>query len=198
MPSSYTKGIPLLLDRWHLLSNGRAPPYIEVISGDHLPSSDPVVRRKLVFPPDSERRPIKGARVDDATSTITGDFLIVLHRKFHIPNDVVTTVLKKPDQADLPPPGYLTICETHLRAGLSFPPPTELIEISKRCRVSLSQFSYRAMSVMVGLIALFRDWGAVLTSEHLSWMDRLTSDTQGCVTFRSKWLDMRTWDPAKS
>ncbi|KAH0448314.1 hypothetical protein IEQ34_022114 [Dendrobium chrysotoxum] len=69
---------------------------------------------------------------------ITGDALIVLHKNFHIPNDVVMVVPKKSDRAGLPFPGYLTICETNL-----------------------------AISVTVGLIALFRDWGAVLTPEHL-------------------------------
>ncbi|KAH0466201.1 hypothetical protein IEQ34_006304 [Dendrobium chrysotoxum] len=54
------------------------------------------------------------------------------------------------------------------------------------------------MSVTVGLIALFRDRGAVLTPEHLSRMGRLTSDVHGRVTFRCKWLDMRTRDPAKN
>ncbi|KAH0469294.1 hypothetical protein IEQ34_002526 [Dendrobium chrysotoxum] len=54
------------------------------------------------------------------------------------------------------------------------------------------------MSVTVGLIALFRDRGAVLTPEHLSRMGRLTSDVQGRVTFRCKWLDMHTRDPAKN
>ncbi|KAH0458301.1 hypothetical protein IEQ34_013616 [Dendrobium chrysotoxum] len=79
-------------------------------------------------------------------------------------------VPKRSDWAGLPPPGYLTVCETSLRAGLRFPPPAELVELLKRCRVSLSQFSYRVMSVTVGLIALFRDHGAVLTPEHLSRM----------------------------
>ncbi|KAH0453349.1 hypothetical protein IEQ34_017673 [Dendrobium chrysotoxum] len=168
--SCYTGGIPLPLDRWHPLSYGRAPPYTEAISGDHLPSNDPVVRRKPAAPPNAERRPNKGARVDDAASTITGDALIILHKNFHIPNDVVTMVPQRSDRAGLPPPGYFTVNETSLRAGLRFPPPAELVEISKRCGVSLSQFSYRAMSVTVGLILLFRDRGAVLTPKHLSWM----------------------------
>ncbi|KAH0453054.1 hypothetical protein IEQ34_017378 [Dendrobium chrysotoxum] len=51
-----------------------------------------------------------------------------------------------------------------MRAGLRFPPPAELIEISKKCEVILSKFSHRAMSVMVGLITLAfflvrNDWG---------------------------------------
>ncbi|KAH0463421.1 hypothetical protein IEQ34_008003 [Dendrobium chrysotoxum] len=106
------------------------------------------IRRNPAVMPDGERRPIKGARADDAASTITGDSLIVLHKKFHFLKDVVTMVLKS------------------LREALRFPLPAELIEISKRCGVSLSQFSYRAMS--------------------------------GSLTFRSKWLDIRTQDPAKS
>ncbi|KAH0449918.1 hypothetical protein IEQ34_020610 [Dendrobium chrysotoxum] len=123
---------------------------------------------------------------------------MLLHKNFHIPNDVVTTVPKRSDWASLPPPGFLTVSETSLRAGLHFSHPAELVEILRRCGVCLSQFSYRAMSVTVGPIALFRDQGAVLTLEHLSWMGRLTSDMQGRVTFRCKWLDMRTRDPAKS
>ncbi|KAH0453869.1 hypothetical protein IEQ34_018193 [Dendrobium chrysotoxum] len=81
---------------------------------------------------------------------------MLLHKNFHIPNDVVTTILKRSDWTSLPPPGYLTVNETSLRAELHFPPPVELVEILKRCGVCLSQFSYRAMSVTVGLIALFQ------------------------------------------
>ncbi|KAH0468210.1 hypothetical protein IEQ34_003243 [Dendrobium chrysotoxum] len=168
------------------------------MSGDPIPSSDPAVGRKSVALPDGERRSTKGAKVDDVASTITGDLLMLLHKNFHIPNDVVTTVPKMSDQASLPPPGYLTVSETSLRAGLRFPPSTELVEILRRYGVCLSQFSYRAMSVTMGLIALFRDRGTVLTPEHLSRMGRLTSDMQGRVTFRCKWLDMHTWDPAKN
>ncbi|KAH0463163.1 hypothetical protein IEQ34_007745 [Dendrobium chrysotoxum] len=107
-------------------------------------------------------------------------------------------VPKRSDRASLPPPGYLTVSEASLRAGLRFPPSAELVEILRRCGVCLSQLSYRAMSVTVGLIALFRDRGAVLTPEHLSRKGRLTSDVHGRVTFRCKWLDMGTQDPAKN
>ncbi|KAH0458713.1 hypothetical protein IEQ34_011527 [Dendrobium chrysotoxum] len=95
---------------------------------------------------------------------------MLLHKNFHIPNDVVMTVSKRSDRTSLPPPGYLTVSETSLRAGLCFPPPAELVEILRRCGVCLSQFSYRAISVIMGLIALFRDRGAVLTPEYLSRM----------------------------
>ncbi|KAH0470374.1 hypothetical protein IEQ34_000097 [Dendrobium chrysotoxum] len=132
------------------------------MSSDHLPSSDLAVERKPIAPPDAEWRPNKGARVDDAASMIMGDSLIILYKKFFIPNNVVTTVLKRYDRAGLPLPKYLTICVTSLRAGFYFPPPAELIEISKICGVSLS-----VMSVMVGLTALFRDRRAVLTPKHL-------------------------------
>ncbi|KAH0451965.1 hypothetical protein IEQ34_019264 [Dendrobium chrysotoxum] len=168
------------------------------MSGNPVPSSDPTVGRKSVLLPDGERRSTEGAKVDDVASTITGDLLMLLHKNFHIPNDVVTTVPKRSDRASLPPPGYLTVSETSLQAGLRFPPSVELVEILWRCGVCLSQFSYRATSMTVGLIALFRDRGAVLTPEHLSRMGWLTSDMQGRVTFRCKWLDMRTWDPAKN
>ncbi|KAH0465379.1 hypothetical protein IEQ34_005482 [Dendrobium chrysotoxum] len=88
--------------------------------------------------------------------------------------------------------------ETNLRAWLCFPPPTELIEILRRCRVNLSQFLFRSISVTVELIALFRDRGATLTPDHLSRMGRFTSDTHGRVTFRSKWLDLHTRGPSKN
>ncbi|KAH0457993.1 hypothetical protein IEQ34_013308 [Dendrobium chrysotoxum] len=149
------------------------------MSGNPLPSSDPTIGRKSAALPNRERRSTKGAKVDDVASIITGDLLMLLHKNFHIPNDVVTTVPKRSDRANLPPPGYLTVSETSLRAGLCFPPPAELVEILKRCGVCLSQFSYRAMTVTVRLIALFKDRGAVLTPEHLSRMGLLTSDMQG-------------------
>ncbi|KAH0458655.1 hypothetical protein IEQ34_011469 [Dendrobium chrysotoxum] len=101
------------------------------------------------------------------------------------------------DRACFPPPGYVTVYEFSLRAGLRFPPSSELIDILTLCRVCLSQFSYRAMSIVMGLIVLFRDRGVVLSSECLSRMGRLFSDTQGRISFRSKWLDIRTRDPSK-
>ncbi|KAH0470661.1 hypothetical protein IEQ34_000384 [Dendrobium chrysotoxum] len=162
------------------------------MSGDHLPSRDPAIRGDLIAPYDCEWVPNKEARVNETASTVTSDFLILFCKNFHFPNDVVTIVPKRSDRASLPPSGYLTISETNLRAGLRFPPPAELIKILRRCGVNLSQFSFRAMSVTVGLIALFRNRGATLTPEHLSRMGRFTSDTHGRVTFRSKWLDLRT------
>ncbi|KAH0465518.1 hypothetical protein IEQ34_005621 [Dendrobium chrysotoxum] len=101
------------------------------------------------------------------------------------------------DRACFPPHGYVTVYEFSLRAGLRFPPSSELIDILTLCGVCLSQFSYRAMSIVMGLIVLFRDRGVVLSSECLSRMGRLFSDAQGRISFRSKWLDIRTRDPSK-
>ncbi|KAH0466516.1 hypothetical protein IEQ34_003754 [Dendrobium chrysotoxum] len=159
------------------------------MSGDRLPSRDPVIRGDPITPYDYEWGSNKEARVNEIASTVT---------KFHFSNDVVTIVPKRSDRASLPPPGYLTVSETNLRAGLRFPPHAELIKILRWCRVNLSQFSFRAMSVTVGLIVLFRDRGATLTPEHLSRMGRFTSDTHGRVIFRSKWLDLCTRDPSKN
>ncbi|KAH0459094.1 hypothetical protein IEQ34_011908 [Dendrobium chrysotoxum] len=168
------------------------------MSGDRLPPRDHAIRGDPIAPYDCEWGPNKKARVNETVLTVTSDFLILFRKNFHFPNDVVTIIPKRSDRAILPPPGYLTVSETHLRAGLRFPPPAELIEILRRCGVNLSQFSFRAMSVTVGLIALFRNRGATLTPEHLSRMGRFTSDTHGRVTFRSKWLDLRTRDPSKN
>ncbi|KAH0466882.1 hypothetical protein IEQ34_004120 [Dendrobium chrysotoxum] len=101
------------------------------------------------------------------------------------------------DRVCFPPPGYVTVYEFSLRAGLRFPPSSELIDILTIYGVCLSQFSYRAMSIVMGLIVLFRDRGVVLSSECLSRMGRLFSDAQGHISFRSKWLDIRTRDPSK-
>ncbi|KAH0456092.1 hypothetical protein IEQ34_013999 [Dendrobium chrysotoxum] len=156
------------------------------MSGDRLPSRDPAIRGDPIAPYDYEWGPNKEKRVDETASTVKSDLLILFRKNFHFLNDVVTIIPKRSDSASLPPPGYLTISKTNLQAGLHFPPPAELIEILSWCGVNLSQFSFRAMSVTVGLIALFRDRGATLTPEYLSRMRRFTSDTHGRVTFRSK------------
>ncbi|KAH0462140.1 hypothetical protein IEQ34_009715 [Dendrobium chrysotoxum] len=101
------------------------------------------------------------------------------------------------DRACFPPPGYVTVYEFSLRAGLRFPPTSELIDILTIYGVCLSQFSYRVISILMGLIILFRDRRVVLSSECLSRMGRLISDAQGHISFRSKWLDIRTRDPSK-
>ncbi|KAH0465774.1 hypothetical protein IEQ34_005877 [Dendrobium chrysotoxum] len=80
------------------------------------------------------------------------------------------------NRARFPPPGYVTVYESNLRAGLRFPPSPELIDILIICGVSLSQFSYKAMSIVMGLIVLFRDHGVILSAECLSRMGCLFSD----------------------
>ncbi|KAH0455241.1 hypothetical protein IEQ34_015273 [Dendrobium chrysotoxum] len=108
------------------------------MSGDRLPSRDPAIRGDSIAPYDCEWGPNKEARVYKIASTVTSDFLILFRKNFYFPNDVVMIVPKRSDQASLPPPGYLTVSETNLRAGLRFPPPAELIKILRRCGMSLS------------------------------------------------------------
>ncbi|KAH0452590.1 hypothetical protein IEQ34_019889 [Dendrobium chrysotoxum] len=139
----------------------------------------------------------KAPKADDVISTVTEDSFISFRKKFHFPNDLVMKVPARTDRACFPPPGYVTVYEFSLRAGLQFPPSSELIDILTICGVCLSQFSYRAMLIVMGLIVLFRDRGVVLSSECLSRMGRLFSDAQGRISFRSKWLDIRTRDPSK-
>ncbi|KAH0451693.1 hypothetical protein IEQ34_018992 [Dendrobium chrysotoxum] len=157
-----------------------------------IPSEDHLVQRSEV-----PKRVQKAPKADDVISTVTEDSFISFRKKFHFPNDLVMKVPARTDRACFPPPGYVTVYEFSLRAGLRFPPSTELIDILTLCGVCLSQFSYRAMSIVMGLIVLFRDRGVVLSSECLSRMGRLFSDAQGRVSFRSKWLDIRTRDPSK-
>ncbi|KAH0455475.1 hypothetical protein IEQ34_015507 [Dendrobium chrysotoxum] len=139
----------------------------------------------------------KAPKANDVVSTITEDSFISFRKKFHFPNDLVMKVPARTDRACFPPPGYVTVYEFSLRARLRFPPSSELIDILTICGVCLSQFSYRAMSIVMGLIVLFRDRGVVLSLECLSRMGRLFSDAQGRISFRSKWLDIRTRDPSK-
>ncbi|KAH0434260.1 hypothetical protein IEQ34_026872 [Dendrobium chrysotoxum] len=139
----------------------------------------------------------KALKADDVISTITEDSFISFRKKFHFLNDLVMKVPARTDRACFPPPGYVTVYEFSLRAGLRFPPSFELIDILTICGVCLSQFFYRAMSIVMGLIVLFRDRGVVLSSECLSRMGSLFSDAHRRISFRSKWLDIRTRDPSK-
>ncbi|KAL0921616.1 hypothetical protein M5K25_008705 [Dendrobium thyrsiflorum] len=109
---------------------------MEVMVGEDRLSGDLPARRDPVVQNDGERRLNKGVKADDAVSTITGDHLTVLRKRFHFPNDLVVTVPKRSDRACLPPPGYLAIYEANLRVGLQFPPPPELIEILVACGLS--------------------------------------------------------------
>ncbi|KAH0453413.1 hypothetical protein IEQ34_017737 [Dendrobium chrysotoxum] len=104
------------------------------------------------------------------SSRISAGFVdsTLTRKKFHLSNDLVMKVPQKYDQDYSPPLGYLTISEFSLRAGLQFPSPLELIDISVTCRIT------------VGLIVFFRDRGVVLTL------------VQGLITFISKWLAIRT------
>ncbi|KAH0466046.1 hypothetical protein IEQ34_006149 [Dendrobium chrysotoxum] len=157
-----------------------------------IPSEDRPAQRSEV-----PKRTQKAPKADDVISTVTEDSCISFRKKFHFPNDLVMKVPARTDRACFPPPRYVTVYEFSLRAGLRFPPSSELIYILMICGVCLSQFSYRAMSIVMGLIVLFRDHGVVLSSECLSRMGRLFSDAQGHISFRSKWLDIRTRDLSK-
>ncbi|KAH0453197.1 hypothetical protein IEQ34_017521 [Dendrobium chrysotoxum] len=156
------------------------------------PSGDRPAQRSEV-----PKRTQKAPKADNVISTVAKDSFISFRKKFHFPNDLVMKVPARTDRACFPPPGYVTVYEFSLRAGLRFPPSSELIDILTICGVCLSQLSYRAMSIVMGLIVLFRDRGVVLSSECLSRMGRLFSDAQGRISFRSKWLDIRTRDPSK-
>ncbi|KAH0465871.1 hypothetical protein IEQ34_005974 [Dendrobium chrysotoxum] len=162
------------------------------LASSKVPSEDRPAQRSEV-----PKRAQKAPKADDVISTVTEDSFFSFRKKFHFPNDLVMKVPARTDRACFPPPGYVTVYEFSLRAGLRFPPSSELIDILTLCGVCLSQFSYRAMSIVMGLIVLFRDCGVVLSSECLSRMGRLFSDAQGRISFRSKWLDIRTRDPSK-
>ncbi|KAH0452817.1 hypothetical protein IEQ34_017141 [Dendrobium chrysotoxum] len=156
------------------------------------PSEDRLAQRSEI-----SKRIQKAPKANNVISTITEDSFISFRKKFHFPNDLVMKVPARFDLACFPPPGYVTVYEFSLRAGLRFPPASELIDILTICGVCLFQFFYRVMSIVMGLIVLFRDRGVVLSSECLSRMGRLFSDAQGCISFRFKWLDIRTRDPLK-
>ncbi|KAH0452302.1 hypothetical protein IEQ34_019601 [Dendrobium chrysotoxum] len=138
------------------------------------PSEDRPVQRSEV-----SKRIQKAPKADDVISTITEDSFISFRKKFHFPNDLVMKVPARSDHACFHPRGYVTVYEFSLRAGLRFPPASELIDIVTICGVYLSQFFYRVMSIVMGLISLFRDREVVLSSECLSRMGCLFSDAQG-------------------
>ncbi|KAH0457897.1 hypothetical protein IEQ34_013212 [Dendrobium chrysotoxum] len=135
------------------------------------PSEDRPAQRSKVL-----KRTQKAPKTDDVISTITEDSFISFRKKIHFPNDFVMKVSVRSDRVCFPPPGYVTVYEFSLRAGLRFPSSSELIDILTICGVCLSQFFYRAMSIVMGLIVLFRDRRVVLSSECLSRMGRLFSD----------------------
>ncbi|KAH0449225.1 hypothetical protein IEQ34_023025 [Dendrobium chrysotoxum] len=137
--------------------------------------------------------------IDDISSTITSDGLIIFRKEFLLTNDLVMVVPKEPDRARYPPSGFITVYEMALRAGLRFPLAPELIKIFRACGVPLAQFLCRIIMIIVGLTAFYRERGVKLTVDHLSKMCRLTSDFQGRVVCRgNKWLDFSTRDPFKN
>ncbi|KAH0467519.1 hypothetical protein IEQ34_004757 [Dendrobium chrysotoxum] len=148
---------------------------------------------------DGDRRKSHGV-VDDVASTITSDGLAVIRKKFHIINEVLIIAPKSSDRVHVPPPRFIDVYEMTLHAGLRFPPAPELLEIFKACGVSLPQFLYRAITIMVGLAVFFRERGVTLTMEYLSKMCKFTSDTHGRVFCQNnkKWLDFSTRDSSKN
>ncbi|KAH0470602.1 hypothetical protein IEQ34_000325 [Dendrobium chrysotoxum] len=73
----------------------------------------------------------------------------VAKEEISLPNDLVMKVPKKSNRACCPPTEFLTVYEFSLQAGLRFPPPPELIDISATCGVNLSQFFCRVMSIII-------------------------------------------------
>ncbi|KAH0448744.1 hypothetical protein IEQ34_022544 [Dendrobium chrysotoxum] len=105
--------------------------------GDHASSKNssedrPAQRSEV------SKRIQKGPKADNVISTITEDSFISFRKKFHFPNDLVMKVPVRSDRACFPPPGYVTVYEFSLRAGLRFPPASELIDILTICGVCLS------------------------------------------------------------
>ncbi|KAL0927627.1 hypothetical protein M5K25_001818 [Dendrobium thyrsiflorum] len=96
-------------------------------SSKNLPEDRPAHRFE------GSKKIYKKLKTDDAISTITEDSFILFRKKFHFPNDVVMKVPARSDRARFPPPGYVTVYELSLRAGLRLPPAPELIDILTIC-----------------------------------------------------------------
>ncbi|KAH0459069.1 hypothetical protein IEQ34_011883 [Dendrobium chrysotoxum] len=83
--------------------------------GENPSSRDPTIKGDPATPNDGERKPNKGARVDEVVSTVTIDSLIILYKKFHFSNDLIVTIPKRSDRACLPQGTWLStrpICES--------------------------------------------------------------------------------------
>ncbi|KAI0497110.1 hypothetical protein KFK09_023438 [Dendrobium nobile] len=136
--------------------------------GDHTSTRNPPTKEhRHIAQSEGSKKTHKAPKTDNVISTITDDSFISFRKKIHFPNDLVMKVPTRSDHAHFPPLRYVTVYEFNLRAELQFPPSPELIDILTVCGVSLSQFSYRAISIVMGLIVLFRDYGVVLSSECL-------------------------------
>ncbi|KAH0468374.1 hypothetical protein IEQ34_003407 [Dendrobium chrysotoxum] len=167
--------------------------------GDPTSTKNPSAKGdRFVARREGVKKTYKATKTDDVVSTVTGDALLAFRKKYYFSNDMVVKVPARSDRACSPPPRFVIVYEFSLRAGLRFPPSPELSDILTICGMSVAQLSYRAMSIIMGLIVLFRDRGAVLSPDCLARMGRLIGDTQGRISFRSKWLDIRTRDPSKS
>ncbi|KAH0463917.1 hypothetical protein IEQ34_006703 [Dendrobium chrysotoxum] len=154
--------------------------------GDHVSSKNPSEDRPGQRSEVSKRIQ-KAPKVDDVIFTITEESFISFRKKFDFSNDLVMKVPAISGRACFPPPGYVTVYEFSLRAGLRFP-PSELIDILTIYGSHVDRDGPDR--------TFYRPWSGT-SSECLSRMGRLFSDAQGCISFRSKWLDIRTRDPSK-
>ncbi|KAH0467250.1 hypothetical protein IEQ34_004488 [Dendrobium chrysotoxum] len=119
--------------------------------GDHTPERNPPAQENHpVHRSEGSKKTHKTPKSDDVISTIIEDSFISFRKKFYFPNDLVMKVPARSDRAHFPPLGYVTVFESNLRVGLCFPPSPELIDILTIYGVSLSQFSYRVMSIVMG------------------------------------------------
>ncbi|KAH0470175.1 hypothetical protein IEQ34_001733 [Dendrobium chrysotoxum] len=163
--------------------------------GDPASSKNPLEDRPAQRSEVSKRIQ-KAPKADDVISTITEDSFISFRKKFHFHNDLVMKVPTRSDRACFPPPGYVTVYEFSLRAGLRFPPASELIDIMTICGVCLSQFFYRVMSIVMDLIVLFRDRGVVqvVGHPHLRPLERLDQQlfyVQNDWGLQEKWWKLK-------
>ncbi|KAH0453953.1 hypothetical protein IEQ34_018277 [Dendrobium chrysotoxum] len=83
------------------------------LASSKIPSEDRPAQRSEV-----PKRAQKAPKADDVISTVTEDSFISFRKKFHFPNDLVMKVPARTDRACFPPPGYVTVYEFSLRAGL--------------------------------------------------------------------------------
>ncbi|KAH0464572.1 hypothetical protein IEQ34_007358 [Dendrobium chrysotoxum] len=147
----------------------------------------------------SEDRPVQRFEVSkriQKASKADDDSFILFRKKFHFPNTLVMKVPARSDRACFLPPGYVTVYEFSLQAGLRFPPASELIDILTIYGVCLSQFSYRVMSIVMSLIILFRDCGVGISLATRrdafllgpsGWIFALETHRKNDWNFQEKW-----------
>ncbi|GMH19501.1 hypothetical protein Nepgr_021342 [Nepenthes gracilis] len=116
--------------------------------------------------------------IADIASILRENDVKVLYVEYNISKEIVFRVPEKDDRAFLPPMGFVTVYEAHLRSGLCLLISDELMSIFQALQVPIAQFHANAIRYLCSLYIFLRQHSRLITMPMVRGLFKLNQGAE--------------------